>query len=57
MKTVLNLTNILRAAFAPILLRQDSTNLKCKFKKDAGKTFVWKSSAKNVGEIDYISFI
>jgi hypothetical protein len=29
-----NFTNILRAAFAPIFLRQKSTNLKCKNKQD-----------------------
>jgi hypothetical protein len=30
-----NLTNILRAAFVPIFLRQKSTNSKCKYKKAA----------------------
>ncbi len=35
-----NFTNIIRAAFAPIFFRQKSTNLKCKYKKAAGKTFV-----------------
>jgi hypothetical protein len=34
-----NITNILRTAFAPIFLCQKSTNLKCKYKKAAGKNF------------------
>jgi hypothetical protein len=38
-----NFTNILRAAFAPIFLRQKSTNLKLKQKKVARKSFVQKS--------------
>jgi hypothetical protein len=42
----------MRAAFAPIFLRQKSTNLKFKYEKAAHKTFVQKRSAENVGEID-----
>ena len=38
-----NFTTILRAAFVPIYLRQKSTNLKCKYRKAAQKTFVQKS--------------
>ncbi len=41
-----NFTNILRAAFAPIFLRQKTTNLKCKSKKAAHKIFVWKDAHK-----------
>jgi hypothetical protein len=40
--TNVNVTNILRAVFAPIFLRQKSTILKCKFKKVASKTFAQK---------------
>ena len=36
-------TNILRAAFAPISLRQKNTNLSRKYRKAAQKTFVRKS--------------
>jgi hypothetical protein len=35
-----NFTNILRADFAPIFLRQKSTKLKHKYKKAARETFV-----------------
>jgi hypothetical protein len=49
---VVNFTNILQAAYAPIFLRQKSTNLKSKYKKALRKTFVRKSCAYNVGEID-----
>ena len=45
-------TNILHTAFAPISLRPKSTNLKCKYRKAARKTFVQKSCSENVGEID-----
>jgi hypothetical protein len=57
-----NFTNILKPTFAPIILRQISTNLKCKYKKAAhknfhkkkaaSKTFIRKSCSQNVGEID-----
>ncbi len=47
-----NFTNILRAAFVPTFLRQKSTNLKSKYKKASRETFVQKSRAYNVGEID-----
>jgi hypothetical protein len=47
-----NFTNILIAAYAPIFLRQKTTNLKCKNKKAASKAFVRKRHASNVGEID-----
>ncbi len=47
-----NFTNILRAAFAPIFLRQKSTNLKCKYKRAARKTFIRKRRESNVGEIE-----
>ena len=40
-------TNLLWAAFAPISLRQKHTNLKCKYRKAARKTFVWKSCSKD----------
>jgi hypothetical protein len=42
-KAGVNFTNILKAAFAPISLRQESTNLKCKYDKATQKTFVQKS--------------
>ena len=48
-------TNILHTAFAPISLRPKSTNLKCKYRKAARKTFVQKSCSENVGEIDTLS--
>ncbi len=51
-KLGVNFTNILRAAFAQIFLCQKSTNLKCKYKKAAVKTFARKSCAQNVGKID-----
>jgi hypothetical protein len=38
-----NFTNTIHAAFAPIFLRQKSTNLKSKYKKVSRKTFVPKS--------------
>ncbi len=41
--TGVNFTNILRALFAPILLRQKNTNLKCKLKKALREIFVRKS--------------
>jgi hypothetical protein len=47
-----NFTNIFRAAFVPIFLRQKITNLKCKHKKTVLETFVRKSRMQNVGEID-----
>jgi hypothetical protein len=47
-----NFTNISRAAFATIFLRQKSTNLKCEYKKAASKTFIQTSCAQIVGEID-----
>ncbi len=40
-----NFTNIIRAAFAPIFLRQKSTNLKSKYKKVSCETFLRKSRA------------
>ncbi len=40
-----NFTNIIRAAFAPIFLRQKSTNLKSMYKKVSRETFVRKSRA------------
>ncbi len=40
-----NFTNVLRAAFAPIFLRQKSINLKFKYKSVSRKTFVRKSRA------------
>ncbi len=40
-----NFTNILRAAFAPIFLRQKSTNFKSQYKKASRKTFVRKTRA------------
>jgi hypothetical protein len=50
----INFTNILREAFnALIFLRQKSANLNCKYKKVVHKTFVQKSCAQNVGEIDF----
>jgi hypothetical protein len=45
MKQGINFTNKLRAAFAPIFLRQKSTNPKSKYKKAPHKTFVRKSCA------------
>ena len=51
-KPVVNFTNILQAAFAPIYLRKKSTNLQCKYIKSALKTFIHKSCSYNVGEID-----
>jgi hypothetical protein len=41
-----NLTNILRAAFAPIFLRQKTTTLKCKNKKAARKNLTCKMLVK-----------
>ncbi len=38
-----NFTNVLRAAFAPTVLRQLSKNLKCKHKKAAHATYIRKS--------------
>jgi hypothetical protein len=46
-----NFTNILRAAFAPVFLRQKSKNLKSKYKKALCETVVRKSRAYNVGEM------
>jgi hypothetical protein len=43
-----NFTNILRVSFPLIFLRQNSTSLKCKYKKVVRKTF-----AQKVGEIDH----
>jgi hypothetical protein len=43
---VVNFTNILHAAFALIILRQKSTNLKCKFKNATLKTFVQNAMHK-----------
>jgi hypothetical protein len=51
----LNFINVLLAAFAPVGLHQQNTNLKCRHKKAAGATYVRKSCAKNVGEIDPMS--
>ena len=51
-KTGVNFTNFLQAAFAPMSLRQNNTNLSRRYKKIAQKTFVQKSCSKNVGEID-----
>ncbi len=50
-----NFTNILRAAFALIFLRQKSTNLLprfTKYKKASRKTFLRKTRAYNIGKID-----
>jgi hypothetical protein len=44
--TGVNFTNIVRTVFAPKILRQKSTNLKCKTKKAANKTFVQKTARK-----------
>ena len=40
---VVNFTKILQAAFAPISLSQKNTNLQCKYRKAAVKTFVKKN--------------
>jgi hypothetical protein len=40
------------STFAPIILRQKSSNLKCKYKKPSRMTFVQKSDTLYVGEID-----
>ena len=39
------------SSFCPISLHQKSTNLKCKYRKAAQKSFVWKSCPWKVGEI------
>jgi hypothetical protein len=41
-----NFTNILLAAFAPLFLRQKSTNLKSQYKKALRETFVQKAAHK-----------
>jgi hypothetical protein len=41
-----NFTNIIRAAFAPIFLRQKSTNLKSKYKKFCAKHSYKKAARK-----------
>ncbi len=42
----INFTNKLRAAFAPIFLRQKSTNRKSKYKKTSRETFYEKAARK-----------
>ena len=44
--SLVNFTNILRTAFAPISLRQKSTNLQYKYRKAALKTFEQKAARK-----------
>jgi len=48
---VVNFINILRAAFAPIFLRQKNNKAKL-WRKAVKNTFARKQRAKNVGEID-----
>ena len=43
LSAVVNFTNILHEAFAPVSLCQKRTNLNCKYKKAAQKTFIQKS--------------
>ncbi len=46
-----NFTNILKADFTPILLRQRRMNPNLNYTKLRNKTFIWKSCAQNVGVI------
>ncbi len=47
-----NFTNVLCAAFAPVVLRQQSTKLRWKHKKAVRATYVRKSCVQNVDEIE-----
>jgi len=48
-----NFTNILRAAWAPILFCQKITKPNSKWRKSVQNACTWKICLKNAGEIDY----